>query len=81
MGRSARTRGVFDRLNLADLPGMHLSAAEFDSLIVQHGNSGELRRCLNCPCVRIDTRTADVGCKFCHGLGWLYPEELREPLR
>jgi hypothetical protein len=80
MGRSNRTRSVLDSVNVAGIMGAHLSAAEFDYLIVQHGNSGEFRRAQACPCVRLETRTADVSCSACKGLGRYYPDEMREPL-
>lgn len=76
----SRGRGVFDVVNAADLAGVQFSAAEFDSLIATHGNSGELRRSVSCPCRRIDTRMPDVSCDHCHGLGWIYPPTLREPM-
>jgi hypothetical protein len=77
---SNRTRGVLDGVNAAELPGVHLSAAEFDILIVSEGTSGELRRAVICPCVRIDIRTPDVSCSVCHGMGRTYPASMREPL-
>lgn len=77
---SKHRRHLFDRFNVAELAGLGFSAAEFDRLIITEGNSGELRRAVLCPCVRIDTNTADVSCKSCRGLGRTYPEHLREPM-
>lgn len=76
----SRTRSLFDTVNVAQLPGLHLSAAEIDSIIVTHGSSGELRRAVLCPCMRLDTRTPALDCPHCKGLGRLYPAHLREPL-
>jgi hypothetical protein len=79
--RSSRSRGLLDSTNLADITvGTHLSALEYDTFIVINGNSGEFRRAMLCPCVRIDTRTPDVSCKQCHGIGRTYPMHLREPM-
>lgn len=76
-----RSRGLLDSLNLAELPGlMHLSPEEFDTAIALHGSSGELRRAMPCPCVRIDTRTPKISCRHCKGIGQLYPAHLREPM-
>lgn len=78
--RASRSRGLLDTANLADMLGVHMSALELDTMIVLHGNSGEFRRCMICPCVRRDIPNGDVGCPDCHGLGRQYPIHLREPL-
>lgn len=75
-----RSRGILDAVNVGEVEGIHFNSAEFDALIAAHGSSGELRRSLYCPCVRIDTRTPDASCKHCNGIGKIYPEKLREPL-
>lgn len=69
-----------DAVNVASLMGTHLSAGEFDLLIVQHGSSGQFQRAMPCPCVRLETRMPDVSCKTCRGLGRYYPEDMREPM-
>lgn len=75
-----RNRGILDHVNLALFGGAKFSAAEFDAMIAAEGNSGEFRRCLTCPCVRLDPRTPEAKCPHCRGLGWIYPESLREPM-
>lgn len=80
MGRADRSRGVLDSVNVAQMAGLHLSAAELDLAIVTHGSSGELRRHVHCPCLRIDTRSAAIDCEHCRGTGRLYPPAMRQPL-
>lgn len=76
-----RTPGIFDGLNLADIGGVvHFNPEEYDDAIETHGTSCEYRRSILCPCIQLDTQAPRLGCKHCRGLGYLYPEELRQPL-
>lgn len=72
--------GILEGVNVADLPTLRMTAAEFDLLIADQGSSGELRRSLPCPCARIDTKTPAGDCPRCHGTGRTYPKTLREPM-
>lgn len=75
----ARTRtGSLDELGA--LTSTHLQVEEYDALIQEHGNAVEYRRSVMCPCVRIDTRTPEARCPECKGLGYMYPEHLREDI-
>lgn len=69
-----------DRVSIGTWLPMHVSAKEIDDQILLHGNCGELRRAVRCPCARIDTNTANAACQTCRGVGWVYPETLREPM-
>jgi len=71
--------GILDGVNVGAFPGIHFNPEEYTSLILNHGSGAEYRRSVTCPCARIETRQAAMGCKFCRGLGLLYPEDLRGP--
>lgn len=55
----------------------HLDPREFDLAIVQHGQKGEYRRSLVCPCQRVETGWSRSTCTSCRGLGRMYPEGQR----
>lgn len=72
---------IMGDVNIAQLaPPLHISPEEFTELLLQHGSSAELRRAIQCPCVRIETRSASIDCRSCHGVGWFYPEKLRDDI-
>jgi hypothetical protein len=67
-------------VNIAQFtPPLHFNPKELTELIIQHGTDSEYRRAMICPCSRIETGMAAIGCKACRGLGFLYPPELRCP--
>lgn len=69
-------------LRLDETDPYHLEVAELDGVIDQAGHPCELRRAVTCPCQRGDTVLPGTGCEDCRGLGWVYPETLREgPIR
>lgn len=63
--------------SLAGFLGVHLDPLEVDALIAVHGNECEYRRGQLCPCFRVETGQAAIGCPACRGLGWTYPESMR----
>lgn len=67
-------------INLFDFSVFHQNPAELNDLVEVHGTGCELRRSVQCPCVRIETGTPRVRCKQCRGLGWVYPEHRREAM-
>lgn len=75
-----RRPGLFDNVSIGRWPPLHVNPRELDELIFLHGSSGELRRAMLCPCVRVETRQANAACQVCRGLGHVYPAELRCPM-
>jgi hypothetical protein len=75
-----RRPGLFDTGRIGQWPALHIDPRELDELILIHGNSGELRRAVLCPCVRVETRMANAACTACKGIGLLYPPELACPM-
>ena len=74
-----RSRGIFDDVNVIfrEGVGIRLNPAEFDELILQHGNEGEFRKHVACPCRRDGRSAPRIDCADCYGSGRLYPPELR----
>lgn len=63
-----------------EFPEPRLDPEEFDALIEARGVACLLRRSIRCPCLRIESRQARVGCPVCGGLGYAYPLELEQPI-
>lgn len=73
------SRGVVGQdVSIGDWAEFHVNIAELDDLIETHGVGAELRRAVECPCVRLESLAARLGCPHCHGLQWVYPEDMRE---
>ncbi len=63
---------------IGDFAAFHIDVHELDDMIATHGVGVELRRSVACPCTRIETGGARVGCPHCGGLRFVYPAHLRE---
>ncbi len=61
-------------VDIAQYQTIHFDPFEVDKLIQQHGSLCEYRKAIPCPCSRIETRTAAIGCQVCRGLRWVHPE-------
>lgn len=72
----------FDLLRpLSELgPALHLDPEELNDQIEIHGTGGELRKGMLCPCRPVGRVEPRLGCETCKGVGYFYPEELREPV-
>ena len=69
---------AFDHL-ITEFQPHHINPEELNQLILMHGAPVELRRSIKCPCARVETRGPRIGCKVCAALGWVWPEDKREP--
>lgn len=71
----------FDQLRrLSQLgPALHFDPVELNEQIETHGIGAELRRAMLCPCRPNGRAEARVGCTTCKGIGYFYPEQMREP--
>lgn len=76
--RKGRELGVDPRI--ADFAHLHIDPADLNDLIEIHGIGCEWRQAVWCPCVRVENRLPRSGCKFCKGLGYTYPAELRHDI-
>jgi len=70
--------GLFFDRKITDFQPLHLNPEEFYELLIQHGEEAELRTAIRCPCARVETRGAAIGCDDCGGIGWFYPVDLRQ---
>lgn len=61
--------------------GIEVDPALIDLMIERDGTCGEYRRATLCPCVQPDTRTPRGDCPTCRGVGWLYPQTGRCPMK
>jgi len=72
--------GFGDDVDISQFVSLDFNPSELDALIVRNGAPCEYRKAVPCPCVRIETRRGTIACKHCHGLGHLYPTQLRSRL-
>lgn len=61
------------------LPEVRLDPEVFQRLVEARGVRCVYRPAVRCPCQRIETGQARIGCPACRGFGIAYPEELEEP--
>lgn len=73
-----RRPGWFDRASIGRWPAFHINPQEIEDEIFLHGSGGELRRAMLCPCRRIESQAANAACGVCNGVGFVYPDEMRE---
>lgn len=69
-----------DRQGTEGFALLHVNQDELEDVILEHGQGAELRRAVRCPCARPETGQPSVSCLGCRGLGYFYPESMREPV-
>lgn len=75
--------GMWD---IPDLPGLdtdlndvvRLPPSEFDDLIEHRGSTVDYWPSQICPCLRQESHRPRADCLACRGMGWIYPERLRQ---
>jgi len=75
---SRRGTELLVEASVADFPAFHIDPHHLNDLIETHGTPCELRKAVWCPCRRIETAKPRAGCPHCRGLGFCYPEDMRE---
>lgn len=80
LAEDARPPALETEFRGEDFPEVRFDPEEFEGLLHARGVGCLLRKAIRCPCQRIETRQARVGCPSCAGTGFAYPVELEEPI-